>query len=81
MRPLNVAGLSRCGAWTPRVGGDLHDFLMKLAKGSGTFNWHHHRHEDELFFVVTGVLRMGLHLTAGDAEIEVGSRRTSIDNK
>jgi mannose-6-phosphate isomerase-like protein (cupin superfamily) len=31
---------------------------VKLAKLQGEFIWHHHDHEDELFLVVKGVLRM-----------------------
>jgi mannose-6-phosphate isomerase-like protein (cupin superfamily) len=47
-------------AWNPRVGGDINDFQIKLAKLEGSFHWHHHEHEDELFLVIKGVLRMKL---------------------
>ena len=31
---------------------------MKLVKFKGPFIWHHHDHEDELFYVVKGRFRM-----------------------
>ncbi len=43
--------------WSPRIGGDINESQIKFAKFSGTFNWHHHDHEDELFFVVKGTPR------------------------
>lgn len=46
--------------WSPRVGGDINDFQIKLAKLEGAFHWHHHDSEDELFLVVSGTLRMRL---------------------
>jgi mannose-6-phosphate isomerase-like protein (cupin superfamily) len=46
--------------WAPRVGGDINDAQVKLAKFRGTFHWHHHDHEDELFLVLVGTLRMKL---------------------
>jgi mannose-6-phosphate isomerase-like protein (cupin superfamily) len=45
-------------AWHPRVAGDVNDMQVKLARLDGEFIWHHHEHEDELFLVVHGVLRM-----------------------
>lgn len=47
-------------AWSPRVGGDINDFQVKLVKLDGAFHWHHHEEEDELFLVVKGTLRMKL---------------------
>lgn len=47
-------------AWSPRVGGDINDFQVKLVKLDGAFHWHHHEEEDELFLVVRGTLRMRL---------------------
>ncbi|HJV20549.1 MAG TPA: cupin domain-containing protein [Sediminibacterium sp.] len=46
--------------WTPKVVGELNGQLVKLAKLKGEFVWHKHDHEDELFFVVAGVLKMEL---------------------
>ena len=44
--------------WSPRVIADLNGQQVKLAKLSGTFFWHHHADEDELFLVVRGRLRI-----------------------
>jgi mannose-6-phosphate isomerase-like protein (cupin superfamily) len=45
-------------AWSPRVAGEVNDFQVKLVKLRGTFVWHKHEVEDELFLVVEGRLRM-----------------------
>ncbi|HSF55088.1 MAG TPA: cupin domain-containing protein [Algoriphagus sp.] len=44
--------------WTPKIVGELNGQHVKLVKLQGEFVWHKHDHEDELFFVVKGVLRM-----------------------
>ena len=44
--------------WNPRVVADLNGQQVKLVKLQGTFVWHHHEEEDELFLVVNGRLRM-----------------------
>lgn len=46
--------------WNPRVVGEMEGQQVKLAKFQGAFDWHFHEHEDELFLVVQGTLRMGL---------------------
>lgn len=59
--------------WSPRVGGDINEFQIKLAKFEGPFHWHHHDNEDELFLVVKGQLRMGLRdAQGGDIVLEAG---------
>ena len=45
--------------WNPRIVGELNGQHVKLAKLKGEFVWHKHEHEDELFFVVKGQLKMG----------------------
>lgn len=45
-------------AWHPRIVGELNDSYVKVVKLRGEFLWHHHEKEDELFWVVKGVLRM-----------------------
>jgi mannose-6-phosphate isomerase-like protein (cupin superfamily) len=45
-------------AWHPRIAGDVNDMQVKLAKMRGEFIWHQHDHEDELFLVVKGTMRM-----------------------
>jgi mannose-6-phosphate isomerase-like protein (cupin superfamily) len=42
--------------WHPRIVGALNGQLVKLAKVQGTFDWHHHANEDELFLVIKGEL-------------------------
>jgi mannose-6-phosphate isomerase-like protein (cupin superfamily) len=42
----------------PRVIGEVNDCQVKAVKLKGEFIWHHHDHEDELFLVVKGTLRM-----------------------
>ena len=42
----------------PRVLGEVNDCQVKAVKLKGEFIWHHHQHEDELFLVVKGTLRM-----------------------
>lgn len=44
--------------WHPRIIGELNDSYVKAVKLRGEFVWHHHVREDELFWVVKGVLRM-----------------------
>ncbi len=40
--------------WQPKIVGDLNGQHIKLVKFQGTFVWHHHDNEDELFLVVKG---------------------------
>jgi mannose-6-phosphate isomerase-like protein (cupin superfamily) len=54
--------------WSPRIAARLNGQEVKLAKLSGEFIWHHHEHEDELFLVVTGRLRMEFR----DGVVELG---------
>jgi mannose-6-phosphate isomerase-like protein (cupin superfamily) len=46
--------------WSPKIVGELNGQQVKLVKLLGPFEWHHHEHEDELFLVVRGTLRMEL---------------------
>jgi mannose-6-phosphate isomerase-like protein (cupin superfamily) len=41
-----------------RVIAEVNDCQVKAVKLKGEFIWHHHDHEDELFLVVKGTLRM-----------------------
>ena len=58
--------------WTPRVVGRVNDQYVKVAKLRGELVWHAHEHEDELFLVVSGHLRIQLegrpdvHLEPGE---------------
>ncbi|HWQ61785.1 MAG TPA: cupin domain-containing protein [Negativicutes bacterium] len=42
--------------WSPKIVGDLNDSHVKVAKLKGQFDWHHHKDEDELFWIVKGRL-------------------------
>ncbi len=42
--------------WSPRVVGEVNDQYIKVAKLKGTFTWHKHDDEDELFYVLRGQL-------------------------
>lgn len=53
--------------WSPKVVGAVNDFHVKVVKLQGEFVWHVHEHEDELFLVLQGTLRMELR----DRTIEI----------
>ena len=42
--------------WSPAVIGAVDDNYVKVAKVRGSFGWHAHADEDELFFVLQGTL-------------------------
>lgn len=44
--------------WSPRVVGRVNDQYVKVAKIHGELAWHKHDHEDELFQVFRGNLRI-----------------------
>ncbi len=44
--------------WSPKIIAELNGQHVKLVKSLGEFPWHHHEHEDELFFVVRGWFRL-----------------------
>jgi mannose-6-phosphate isomerase-like protein (cupin superfamily) len=44
--------------WSPKIVGELNGQHVKLAKLKGTFVWHKHEEEDELFLVLKGSFRM-----------------------
>ncbi len=44
--------------WRPHVVAELNGQQVKLTKLLGSFIWHHHEAEDELFLVVRGRFRM-----------------------
>jgi len=56
--------------WSPRVVGELDDSYVKVAKVHGTFGWHNHEHEDELFFILKGRLR--IEMESGSATLTEG---------
>ncbi len=55
--PLKLAeGLTEY--WSPRVIAEVDDKYVKVAKLKGTFEWHSHDREDELFSILKGSLRI-----------------------
>jgi mannose-6-phosphate isomerase-like protein (cupin superfamily) len=54
--------------WSPRVIGEVDDAYIKVAKVKGTLAWHSHEHEDELFLVLSGHLRIEME----DRTVELG---------
>ena len=44
--------------WNPRIIGRLNGQLVKVAKFKGEFVWHKHDHEDELFKVISGQMKI-----------------------
>lgn len=44
--------------FSPKVVGELNGQQVKLVKFKGEFVWHHHDHEDELFYVLKGSFDM-----------------------
>ncbi len=56
--------------WSPKVGGEINDCEVKLAKLMGEFEWHSHPKEDEMFLVVKGRLR--IKLRERDIDLEEG---------
>lgn len=56
--------------WSPKIVGELNGQHVKLVKLQGSFEWHHHEHEDELFLVVKG--RMLMRFRDRDVPVEAG---------
>jgi mannose-6-phosphate isomerase-like protein (cupin superfamily) len=55
--------------WTPRVVGQVNDQYIKVAKLLGELVWHAHDHEDEMFLVISGHLRIEIE---GQEDVELG---------
>lgn len=69
-----AAALSLTEFWSPRVIGEVDESYVKVAKVQGSLAWHAHEHEDELFFVLKGRLRIELEQGAvelGEGEMVV----------
>ena len=60
MKKINLAEKlsSFSDYFNPRIVGELNGQQVKLVKFKGEFVWHHHEHEDELFYVVKGSFDM-----------------------
>ena len=60
--------------WSPRVIAEVDDDYVKVAKVHGTFGWHAHAGEDELFVVLDGRLHIEMEastVTLGPGELYV----------
>lgn len=55
--PLQVAS-SLTELWSPRVIAEVDDSYIKVAKVHGSLTWHNHEHEDEMFMVLQGHLKI-----------------------
>lgn len=56
--------------WSPRVVAEFDDSYVKVAKVHGSLAWHTHDHEDELFFILKG--RLKIEMDAGVVELSEG---------
>ena len=63
--------------WSPRVIGEVDDAYIKVAKVKGMLAWHSHEHEDELFLVLSGHLRIEME----DRTVELGQGEMFIVSK
>src|SRR4051812_1668590 len=54
--------------WSPRVVAEVDDSYVKVAKVQGTFGWHAHAAEDELFLILKGHLRIEME----DGAVDLG---------
>ena len=46
--------------WDPKMVGRVNQMMTKIARIKGTFTWHHHNQEDELFYVIDGEMMVEL---------------------
>ncbi len=56
--------------WSPKIVAELNGQHVKVAKLLGEFEWHKHDHEDELFWIIQGTMRM--HLRDKIVELSAG---------
>lgn len=56
--------------WSPKVVGEINDFLFKLIKIDGDFIWHEHEGADKVFIVIEG--EMFIAFRDGQVKISKG---------
>lgn len=56
--------------YNPRVVAELNGQMVKLVKFKGEFTWHHHEHEDEMFYVIKG--NFDMHMRDKTVNIQAG---------
>lgn len=57
--------------YSPKIVGEVNDSYVKLVKVKGEFVWHHHDHEDELFLIVKGTLRIQYFDGGSEREVKL----------
>ncbi len=60
--------------WSPRVVGEVNDQYIKVAKLKGSFVWHKHDDEAELFYIVRGQLVIEYedeHVTLNEGDFHI----------
>lgn len=69
-KPVNLeaAAGALTELWSPKVVARVGDQYVKVAKVLGDFVWHAHEHEDELFLILRGRLRIQFE----DGEVTLG---------
>ncbi len=67
--PKDIAA-SLAEHWSPRVVAAVDDSYVKVAKVKGTLAWHSHEHEDELFFILKGQVR--IEMEQGSVDLREG---------
>ena len=66
--------------WSPKVVAELNGQEVRVAKLQGEFVWHHHDHEDELFWVaVHGTVEIDDDRERALADIKALARRYGSD--
>jgi mannose-6-phosphate isomerase-like protein (cupin superfamily) len=84
--PMEIAA-SLTELWSPRIIAEVDDSYIKVAKVKGTLAWHSHDHEDELFMILKGRLRIEMEVQTvdlGEGEMFVvpkGVRHNPIANE
>ena len=65
--------------WSPKVIGQVNDQYIKVAKLLGELVWHKHEHEDEMFYIVKGQLRIEYedgHVDLSEGDFHIVPRNT-----
>jgi len=65
--------------WQQKIVAEVNDFYVKIAKLKGSFEWHRHEREDELFYLVKGRLLIRLRdreITLNEGELFVVPKGT-----
>ena len=58
MQNVNEIAARLTEAWKPLVVGEANGFYLKVVMLEGTFPWHVHQREDELFYCLQGSFRI-----------------------